>query len=299
MPGIFHTPISRKRFLAASAGLAGATLQARHGYADPGSDAARLALLSDTHIPKNESEGYRGFIPAENLRKVAAQVAEQLGHGSGQAAIINGDAARLVGEVDDYVVLRQLLGPIADQMPIHIGLGNHDDRKNFFEVFPQNEDSDSAVKGKHVTQFERAGTRFVVLDSLLYVNKVAGLLGKSQRVWLERFLGESDDRPVVFFVHHSLGDGDGDLLDFDRVFEVMRPHRKVKAVFYGHSHTYHVDQREHVYLINQPAIGYNFNDAQPVGWLNATFTQKGVSMTLNAVGGNQKADGETKEIEWA
>ena len=55
------------------------------------------------------------------------------------------------------------------------------------------------------------------------MDKVAGLLGQDQRAWLEQFLKEADDRPIVFFVHHTLGEGDGDLLDTDRFFQILKP----------------------------------------------------------------------------
>src|SRR5690606_33357489 len=103
----------------------------------------------------------------------------------------------------------------------------------------------------------------------------------------------------VFFLHHTLGDGDGDLLDFEQVFQIMKPYRQVKAIFYGHSHAYSIAQRDHIYLINQPAVGYNFSDAQPVGWLDAKFSPQGVGLTLHAIGGNLEEDGQTKQIEWA
>lgn len=295
MAGIFDTPMSRKQFLATSAALAGAwAVPLGHAAAQREQEPARLALLSDTHIPAVASNGYRGFVPADNLKLVVEQVVAS----QAQASILNGDAARLVGEREDYVILKELLQPVADKIPVHIGMGNHDDRRNFLLEFPQ-DDRDELVRDKHVSMFDLAGTRFVVLDSLLYVNKVAGLLGQQQRAWLEEMLEGPDDRPIVFFVHHSLGDGDGDLLDFDRVFQIMQPHRKVKAIFYGHSHRYHVEQREHIYLINQPAIGYNFNDAQPVGWLDASFTPTGVDLTLKAVGGNRENDGATTSVVWS
>ncbi len=296
MPGIFDTPISRRKFLAASTAVAGSLYSSgRFAFADDdASRVARLALLSDTHIPAVSPDGYRGFVPADNLREIVPQVVAA----RPRAAILNGDAARLTGEHDDYVVLKELLQPVAEQIPIHIGLGNHDNRTNFFRVFEQPQDRVELVQNKHVSLFELHGTRFVVLDSLLYVNQVAGLLGKLQREWLTRFLEEPDDRPVVFFVHHTLGDGDGDLLDFERVFQLMQPHRKVKAIFYGHSHVYQIEQREHVFLINQPAIGYNFSDAQPVGWLDSSFTPMGVDLTLHAIGGNREHDGETTNIDW-
>lgn len=295
MPGIFDTPLSRRRFLAASMAAAGSVYAGR-GWADDGSpEVARLALLSDTHIPANTPDGYRGFVPADNLNLVVPQVVAA----GPMAAVINGDAARLTGEHDDYVVLKELLQPMADVAPVHIGLGNHDNRDNFFQVFAEAGGRAELVADKHVSAFELFGTRFVVLDSLLYVNQVAGLLGQQQREWLGRFLNEPDDRPVVFFVHHTLGDGDGDLLDFDRVFRLMQPHRKVKAIFYGHSHQYRIEQREHIYLINQPAVGYNFSDNEPVGWLDAAFTPEGVELTLHAVGGNVANNGAVESVAWA
>lgn len=302
MPGVFYDPISRKKFLGVASGLVGGLVAGRRTEAadetpesdDTASNSARIALLSDTHIPADASNEYRGFRPVDNLKKVVPQVVQS----KPDAAILNGDAARLTGEHNDYVALKALLQPAAEEAPIHIGLGNHDDRKNFFQVFDQPTSGESLVSGKHVSTFESAGTRFVVLDSLLYVDKVAGLLGKSQRTWLAKFLAGSDDRPIVFFVHHSLGDGDGDLLDFQRAFEIMKPYRQVKAIFYGHSHRYHIEQKDHIFLVNQPAIGYNFADSQPVGWLDAHFTQNSVAMKLNAIGGNVNGDQKTTVLDW-
>ena len=293
MPGFFGPNIDRKQFLQTSGAIA-ASLLAPHTSKADDADVAHLALLSDTHIPADPTNGYRGFLPVDNLNKVIPQTVKT----NPQAAIINGDAARLVGNKEDYVALKKLLQPLADKCPIHIGLGNHDHRENFFETFANAKPAEPLVEDKHVSTFEMAGTRFVVLDSLLYVDKVAGLMGKAQREWLAKFLEETNDKPIVFFVHHTLSDRDGDLLDFDRVFRIMQPHKKVKAIFYGHSHRYHIEQREHIYLINQPAIGYNFNDEQPVGWLDAKFTTSDVKLTLHAIGGNVADDGKTKTVTW-
>ncbi|MEZ6073555.1 MAG: metallophosphoesterase [Pirellulales bacterium] len=91
--------------------------------------------------------------------------------------------------------------------------------------------------------YETAPVRVLVLDSLLYVNQVAGLLGKAQRQWLTDFLSGAPPKPTVLFVHHTLGDGDGELLDADRLFDIIEPHQQVKAVFYGHSHQYRFERR--------------------------------------------------------
>lgn len=296
MPGLFASKLSRKEFLLASGAAATSLLAESSILAITGSEQqAHLALLSDTHTPADPANGYRGFAPVDNLKRIVPQIISA----KPQAALINGDAARLVGKKADYRVLKTLLEPLANTAPIHIGLGNHDHRENFFEIFPPESTDQPLVENKHVSTFVLGGTRFVILDSLLYVDKVAGLLGNAQRAWLAKFLETTDETPIVFFVHHTLGDGDGDLLDFDRVFGLMKPHRKVKAIFYGHSHRYHVEQREHIFLINQPAVGYNFNDDQPVGWLDAYFSPTNVRMKLHAIGGNATDDGKEQSVAWA
>src|SRR5213592_160991 len=230
MPGIFYQPVNRREFLGHSARALALLALAEHTdvLGQEAADAekpVRLALLSDTHVPADSKNEYRKFLPWENLRTVVPQVIQSQPEG----VILNGDAARLTGELADYEALRQLLAPLAEQAPVYIGLGNHDDRDNFFKVFEDPQGAPQKVPGKHVLVVERASLRFILLDSLLYPNKVAGLLGKSQREWLAGYLQNSDARPTVLFVHHTLGNGDGELLDVERLFQSIRPHRKVKA----------------------------------------------------------------------
>jgi 3',5'-cyclic AMP phosphodiesterase CpdA len=271
--------------IAASGGLA---------LAANASDLVHLALLSDTHIPADPQNEYRKFLPVENLKLAAAQVAAA----RPQAALINGDAARLSGEPGDYEALKSLLNPIAGQCPVYIGLGNHDHRENFFKTFGTPEDLAQKVANKHVLAIEYPFLRVLLLDSLLYVNQVAGLLGKAQREWLDRYLATVDGRPTVLFVHHTLGDNDGELLDAEALFRIVRPYAKVKAIFYGHSHQYSVRQQQGLHLVNLPAVGYNFNDKEPVGWVDAFFSPEGVDLTLKAFAGNREHDGAKTSLAW-
>src|SRR5688572_21372772 len=267
MPGIFHQPVNRREFLGHSArALALLALSERTGLLGQEAGAekqVRWALLSDTHVPADSKNEYRKFLPWENLKTVVPQVIESRPEG----VILNGDAARLTGELADYEAVKELLAPLAERAPVHIGLGNHDDRDNFFKVFNPPSGNRQKVAGKHVLLIERPFIRLILLDSLLYVNKVAGLLGKTQREWLARYLQEADDRPIVMFVHHTLGDGDGDLLDVERLLRLTRAHKSVKAIFYGHSHKYVFSQEDGMHMINIPAVGYNFSDDEPVGWV--------------------------------
>ncbi len=283
--------INRRVFLQAALGAA--------AFAQP-RDRTRWALLSDTHIPANPEEEYRGFRPVANLKKAVPKVLAYAPEGT----LINGDVARLVGAREDYDAVKALLEPLTSRMTVALAMGNHDDRENFFAVFSGA--AESPLKGRHVAVVDAKPMRFVVLDSLARlpvvsgkpVANIAGLLGKAQRTWLEGFLASSDATPTIVFVHHPPDDADGNLLDSDRLLRMVAPARKVKAIVFGHSHVYNYDQVNGIHLINIPAMGYNFTDAAPVGWVEAGMTRAGGDFTLRVIAGNASQDGATKSLEW-
>jgi hypothetical protein len=95
-----------------------------------------------------------------------------------------------------------------------------------------------------------------------------------------------------------LEDGDDDLLDVLHLFRMIGPVQKVKAIVYGHSHVYGFSQFEGIHLINLPAVGYNFNDTDPVGWVQARLTANGGDFTLHVAGGNADTDGRLTRLTW-
>jgi 3',5'-cyclic AMP phosphodiesterase CpdA len=258
----------------------------------------RLALLADTHIPEDVENNYRGFYPYRNLEKVVPELVSN----SPDGLLIAGDLARLTGQPGDYANLKKLLSPVAEKTPVFMALGNHDDRQNFLKVFGDMTGvravREPPLRDKHVVIFKKAATRVIMLDSLLYTNKVPGLLGKAQRQWLENYLKESDETPTILCFHHALSDSDGDLLDVPRLFSMIAPIRKVKAIVYGHSHAYGFSEFEGIHLINLPAVGYNFSDSEPVGWVEARLKSRGGDFVLHAVGGNKDRDGSVTKLAW-
>lgn len=300
MPGLHYQSIRRREFLKTSF-LAGAAVVLHGCRTSPGAFSSaeneiHLALLSDTHVggDRERAKNPRGFDPWENLNRVVPDIIAR----SPRGVILNGDAASREGLAEDYQELKKLLEPLSRAAPVYIGFGNHDDRANFKKVFTSPTGLDAGVPNHRALIVEESFLRFIVLDSLLYVNKAAGLLGEHQRAWLIEYLTTHTEKPAILFVHHTLGEGDGDLLDANRLFELIRPHRQVKAIFYGHSHVWNISERQGVKLINLPALGYNFSKDEPVGWVDARFRRDGVNLTLHAIAGNRAQDGQTSRIIW-
>lgn len=294
MPAFLQSHFDRRAFIK-TLSLGAAAVSLAPLSAKPKAEPFRVALISDTHIPADANEVYRGFNMVNNFKRITPEVIAM----KPQLVIHDGDAARTEGKVEDYQALTNLLQPINAVAPVCINLGNHDDRANFGTVFKAIAGEKQNVTGKNVLVIEHEHLRFIVLDSLMYTNKVAGQLGKAQRDWLEKYLPTAKDRPAALFVHHSLENNDGDLVDVDHLFEILKPNKHVKAIFYGHSHVWSLTERQRVKLVNLPAVAYNFRDQDPLGWVEASFHPKGVDLTMRAFAGNTTDNGRAFNIKWA
>ena len=307
--GMDHNSITRRRFLRFSLTAVGGVvaLRPRLSVAQDGkkedprpegsrsaSQVTRWAFLSDTHIAGDPENNYRGFYPYRNLQKAFTQIASDLPEG----LVVTGDIARLTGQMEDYENFKKLLLPLVGQRPIYVALGNHDDRDHFLDVFESPAGQRQVVKGKHIVTVDAGPVRFILLDSLFSTNQTMGLLGKAQRTWLQQYLQTSDDRPVILFFHHSLRDEDGDLQDLPRLFDIIKPVAKVKALVYGHSHEYGFSDFEGIHLINLPAVAFSFGNDQPIGWVEARLGRAGGEFVLHAIGGNTDQDGRAKQLRW-
>jgi predicted phosphodiesterase len=305
MSGVSRAPLSRRQLLKGGLALAACAWPLRPGsiWADEPlveslrverptdrPDWTRWALLSDTHIAADPENHYHGFYPYRNLQEVTAQIA----YSPLDGVVITGDLARLRGESGAYENLKALLTPVA-RRPIHLGLGNHDDRENFFRTFVDGYHAAEVVENKHVVTARTGPVRLIVLDTLLNVNALSGKLGAQQRTWLQTVLQMHDDTPTVLFLHHT---PNFELLDLRRLFKIIKPVGKIKAIVYGHSHKYGYSESAGIHLINLPATGFTRFASQPVGWVEAKLTRQGGEFTLHAIGGNRQLDGHTVRLTW-
>src|SRR6185437_8932808 len=255
----------------------------------------RVALLSDTHIAADPKDTFRGFSPHANLRKAVDQVSA----GQFKMLLVNGDMARQLGKPEDYQAFNSFIDPLAERLPLVATLGNHDDRKNAGAALTRRAGETEPVQQKLVTTIDAGDMRFILLDSLLATNVTPGQLGKSQRTWLSEYLDAQTAKPVIAFVHHQPDpDNDNALVDANRLLEILAPRPAVKALVFGHTHVYSLDKFKDIHLINLPAVGYNFADGNPVGWMEGAFSKQGLDLKLHAFAGEMKDDGKSVSLSW-
>ena len=193
---------SRREFLAGLAAGAAALAAGRSSRPTPARD-DWFALVSDTHIGADPAARLRGQVMGDNLRSVVADI--MAADGPPLGVVIDGDLALLDGQEGDYRTLVTLLEPLrAAKVPLHLALGNHDDRAHFRDALRDLVPGGSSVADKEVAVVDGPGVRFVILDSLDRVNGTPGKLGAAQLEWLAGALDARPKDPTMVFVHHNL-----------------------------------------------------------------------------------------------
>lgn len=295
-------PLSRRRFisrtLAASLGisLAPPSLLAAENAGDPNT----WALLSDIHIAADRSLVARGGNMTDHLMAASREVVAWTDKPAG--VIISGDCAYNSGETADYMVVADLLKPMREAgLPIHLMLGNHDDRERFWNALEQGKESARPVMNKHVAMMKTPRANFFLLDSLDKVLVTPGVLGEAQLEWLGKTLDANADKPAIIFNHHNLqvGEAQGALKDTARLMEILRPRKQVKAYFYGHTHTWKQGKDESgIHLINLPPVAYPFDKVSPLGWVQAKFQESGARLEFRCLDQTRKEHGQVVDLKW-
>lgn len=290
-------PLTRRRFLATSLAL-GAGLCTWRDALGQDADADRWILLADTHIAANRAQVNRGVTMADNLQRVVAALAQLTPRPAG--VFLDGDAAFNKGEPGDYTLLGELLQPLRESIPIHVALGNHDDRDHFRAGLAR--DARPPLASRQVAVIESPRANWVVLDSLDKVNATPGVLGKEQLGWLARALDERTSKPALVVVHHDpqwtpMAKRSG-LVDTEALFEVLVPRKQVKAVIYGHTHRWRRSERDGIHLLNLPPVAYLFQAGDPNGWVDVRLRDGGAALTLHALDASHRQNGEVVELAW-
>lgn len=286
--------LDRRAFLAGLAAAAiGPGCSQRAG--SRGNPDGWYAWLSDTHIAADPATRQGGEVMADNLRAVVAEIGAA--DDPPRGVLVNGDVAYHDGQAGDYRTFLGAMAPLRRAgIPIHLTLGNHDDRANLIEAVGPGV---AAPGEKRVGVVEGPGVRFLLLDSQDGVNVTAGELGESQRAWLAGTLDDRPEEPAVVFVHHNLNvRSESALRDTEALLEVLRPRRQAKAVIFGHTHVWNPRKIEDIHAINIPAVAYKFQKKQPLGWVVFRPRPDGAEIELRCIGGDRRQDGRRVDLSW-
>lgn len=312
-------PVSRRRFLGGSlATVAGSLLNRGNSLAGAEADAASWILFSDTHIAADRELVSRDARMASNLETCVKQA---LGaHRAAAGVFISGDCAFLDGKPGDYAAVAALLQPLRDAgLPVHLMMGNHDERGNFLASLNQ-PGLPSPVEHRVVGLVESPLVNWFMLDSLDRTNKTPGVLGPEQRAWLGKALDARADKPAVVVVHHNVipftpaeagatGLGTVEsakqqalrsgLTDSADLLAILAPRRQVKACIYGHTHAWSVlREASGIHLINLPPTAYVFKAGMPNGWVHASLRKDGMKLTLNCLNPAHTQHGAVADLAW-
>jgi hypothetical protein len=214
---------------------------------------------------------------------------------------VTGDCAFSSGEAADYSTLTQMLDPIRqDQMPVHLALGNHDNRERFWESLKAEKSEKRPLTDKQVGLVKMAHANWLILDSLEKTLSTPGLLGQEQLDWLAKTLDANQKKPAIVLVHHNPWlSGNMGLKDTQAFLDIIRPRHQVKAYIYGHTHTWTVQQDSSgIHLVNLPPVAYVFQQGQPSGWVRADLKSDGLRLELRSVDPTHKAHGQVVELPW-
>ena len=306
-------PITRRQFSKGSLALGGTTMMSSSALAASadsehvGLDLNRVALLADTHISSDPNLVYSGTkwpgSPVKesehesvNMADCLAQTAKSIIalHPRPAHLIINGDCALSNGKEAEYKELLRLVEPIrAAGITVHVTIGNHDNRENLWNLLPFLKQEQMGVQADVI---ELPHANLVLLDS-----GKKGILGEEQLNWLAKQLDERADKPALIFGHFNPVPNRGvrpikGMRDGASLLKLLAERKHARAYVYGHTHEWQHDQRDHLHLINQPAVSYYFGKGHAHGWVDMKLTETSADLELHCINRKHTQHGDRRQI---
>ncbi len=309
---IILPPITRRQFVKRSLAIGGsAIIPFRSLSATNGEraelDQNRVALLADTHISADPDQVYPGTkwpgSPVEesehegvNMADCLAQTAKSVIALNPRPAhlIVNGDCALSRGTEDEYKQFLRLVEPIrAAGITVHVTIGNHDNRENLWKLLP-------------FLKKERMGVQAGLIE-LPYANLILldsgrkGVLGDEQLNWLAKQLDKRADKPALVFGHFNPYPNRGvrpieGMSDGSSLLKLLAERKHARAYVYGHTHEWQHDRRDHLHLINQPAVSYYFGKGHAHGWVDMKLTETSADLKLHCINPKHWQHGDRRQV---
>lgn len=227
-------------------------------------DPNHLILLADTHCGPNLRH------QIDFMRKSIAEIAAM--NPRPAHVLIYGDFAFLYGKREDYVVLKELVAPLAKAgIPWTACMGNHDRRDMFAEIFPEHA-AKSLMSNRLVFRVETPSVDFILLDSLIQAPDTSrwitpGEILADQKDWLNETL-KASTKPVIVGAHH--------LLEETKVADVLAANSCTAGYINGHAHYWNGRVYQGVQSLTLPSNGH-WGD---IGLVSARLSKNEAAFTL-------------------
>lgn len=249
--------LTRRGFIAgAGAGAAISVARAASsGAAEKTHDPNLMVFLSDIHQLDNTVRWPNGPTQANDI--MPKLVKEILSLRTLPAnAVVFGDFSASSGWVEDFRLAAAALKPLSDAgITLTLGMGNHDNRHSFMQVFPEYK-SRLLVPGRIVSKVSTPNADLILLDTLksregedwaepnAKGSHVEGAMDDVQREWLTDTLAAAT-RPTFLGAHHPAGEAG-----------IVKEAVTAKAVFgyiFGHRH-----------VVEEGFLHYGYGDSRTV-----------------------------------
>jgi Icc protein len=309
---IILPPITRRQFVKRSLAFGGSAMMASRAMAVADSEPVelnqnRVSLLADTHISADPNQVYPGTkwpgSPVKesehesvNMALCLAEAAKSVIALNPRPAhlIVNGDCALSNGREAEYKEFLRLVEPIrAAGITVHVTIGNHDNRENLWKLLPFLKREQMGVQAGVI---ELPHANLVLLDS-----GRKGILGDEQLNWLAKQLDERADKPALIFGHYNPYPNRGvrpikGMSDGASLLKLLAERKHARAYFYGHTHEWQYDRRDHLHLINQPAVSYYFGKGHAHGWIDMKLTEVSADLELHCINRKHKQHGDRRQV---
>lgn len=192
--------------------------------------------ITDTHLVPRGKELHE-LDPRARLDACVADV--NANHGDAEFCVITGDLAH-AGQIEAYENFKECLSKL--RIPYHLLIGNHDNRQNFREIFPETARDDN---GFVQSVLETPAGPFILLDTVIETPEKGSHWGEfcdRRADWLKAQLVDSGGRAVYVFMHHppfdiALPSVDNIKLRESGAFStVVGEFSSIRHLFFGHVH---------------------------------------------------------------
>ncbi|MCJ8337421.1 MAG: phosphodiesterase [Pseudomonadales bacterium] len=192
----------------------------------------KMIHLTDTHLVEKGKRLF-GLDPHARLKLAIEDINRS--HKDANCAFITGDLTNW-GTPEEYTALADALSKL--QVPLHLLLGNHDNRENFKAAFPN---IACDVNGYVQSSVDTDQGRLIFLDSLMEGTS-SGWLCEDRLKWLENQLSDAA-AAIYLFMHHPPFDVGIPYLDKiglvqkEEFENTITPYKsRIRQIFFGHVH---------------------------------------------------------------